>query len=121
MFEGPERTSTDSQASRRPGIGAILVLLMLLGFFANAALFRVATDAAKHLPDHSDLSPLRGGHESGGLSTDAPSTARATFRPQRGAFLVPVGSFRSPGWMPHARSTPPGVPGRRCPAAGESA
>jgi hypothetical protein len=121
MFEGPERTGTEDTASRRPGIGAILVMLMLLGFFANAALFRVATDAAKHLPNHSELSPLRGGHEPGGLSTDAPSTARATFRPQRGAFVVPIGSFRSPGWMPHTRTTPSGGTVRRCPVAGESA
>jgi hypothetical protein len=119
MFEGPERTGAEVVASRRPGIGAILVMLMLLGFFANAAIFRVAADAAKRLPNHSELSPLRGGHEPGGFSTDAPSTARATFRPQRGAAILPVGSFRSPGWLPHTR--PAAAEVSRCPAAGDSA
>ena len=119
MFEGPDRTSAGGVANRRPGIGAILVMLMLLGFFANAAIFRVATDAAKRLPSQSELSPLRGGHESGGFSTDAPSTARATFRPQRGAAILPVGLFRSPGWMPHPM--PADADPRRCPASGDSA
>jgi hypothetical protein len=120
MFEGSDASAKDSASNRRPSVGTVLILLLLLGFFANAALFRVASDAARWIPDHPVLSPLRGGHEPGGFSTDAPSAARVSFRPQRGATILPIGSFRTPGWMPPGRTAGPRSDGRRCTVPGES-
>jgi hypothetical protein len=98
----PDRMDDDG-GGRRPGVGVVLVMLMLLGLFANAAFFRVASDAARWIPDRAMQSPLRGGSGPDGLSTDTPSTARVVFRPQRGA-LSPIGSFRAPGWKPLSRA-----------------
>ena len=97
----PDRTDGDG-GGRRPGVGVVLALLMLLGLFANAALFRVASDAARWIPDKSIVAPLRGGSGPDGLSTGIPPTARDVFRPQRGA-LSTIGSFRAPGWKPLVR------------------
>lgn len=88
---------------RRPGVGVVLALLMLLGLFANAALFRVANDAAHWIPDRAVHSPLWGGSGPDGLSTGTPSTDRIVFRPQRGA-LTTIGSFRAPGLKSFVRA-----------------
>ena len=101
IFQEPAPDRADEDG-RRQGVGVVLILLMLLGLFANAALFRVASDAARWIPDRAVVSPLRGGSGPDGLSTDIPSTARIVFRPQRGA-LSSIGSFRAPGWKPYVR------------------
>jgi hypothetical protein len=109
----------DDGSGRRPSVGVVLVLLMLLGLFANAALFQVASDAARRIPDRAVVSPLRGGSGSDGLSTDTPSTVRDVFRPQRGA-LSPIGSFRAPGWKPLV-GVIRGSMTERCPREGNKA
>jgi hypothetical protein len=109
----PDRMDEDG-SGRRPGVGVVLALLMLLGLFANAALFRVASDAARWIPDRAVESPLRGGIGPDGLSTGTPSTARAALRPQRVTFTG-IGYFRAPGLKPFVR-TLRSSSGERCSA-----
>lgn len=99
----PDRLDDDG-GRRRPGVGVVLALLMLLGLCANAALFRVASDAARWIPDRAVESPLRGGIGPDGLSTGTPSTDRVVFRPQRAAFFTTIGSFRAPTVKPVVRT-----------------
>jgi apolipoprotein N-acyltransferase len=106
-----------------PGAVALMVLVMIAATGVTAALYGMARGSSYGAPAIAVAAAL--GTSTGSLlSRDDPTSAKASYTPQRKVAIVSPGYFRALGWISpsqtHERNGRTGTK-HRCPAAGAKA